>query len=248
MTAKTAYRKTLCTLLVPCFAELLETSRLDDKRWNKLQSAIQRHGLLSSTIRIPRTSSLPQIDARRLEHDRKYRRSIARQLLKPQGPDFQQVVIPLDRGKLAEPEYSQEMSELLANRWAEKLLHQKPDVVDSLVLLRTTPETLFDGLDRLYRYQSTARDVSHRMFLRFAQEEIDRSAEVQSVFAEVNAAFDEIEERASSQFDEIANRMLSGVDEAFARIKEQTDAKFDALQKRIRERTVTAAASGKQSR
>lgn len=234
MTASTNYRNQLCALLVSCFSNILESSRFDDRQWRKLQEGISRHGLLTTTVSIPRRSRLPQIDEARLETDRKYRRQIARHLLKPQGPDFQQVVVPLERVSLSDPTYLKEMSELLAERWTDRLLSDRPDVVARLVLLHSTPETLAESLERLFRYQATSRDASARMMARFAQEEIDRSEEVQAVFAELDVALDEVEQRASSEFDEIGKRMVSDVSDALACIQASADAKFDALQQRFR--------------
>jgi hypothetical protein len=126
------------------------------------------------------------------------------------------------------------MSELLAERWTDRLLSDRPDVVARLVLLHSTPETLAESLERLFRYQATSRDASARMMARFAQEEIDRSEEVQAVFAELDVALDEVEQRASSEFDEIGKRMVSDVSDALACIQASADAKFDALQQRFR--------------
>lgn len=234
MTASTLYKNQLCALLVSCFANILESSRIDDRQWRKLQEGISRHGLLTTTVSIPRRSRLPQIDEARLETDRNYRRHIARQLLKPQGPDFQQVVVPLERVRLSDPAYLKEMAELLAERWTDRLLSDRPDVVARLVLLHSTSETLAGSLERLFRYQATSRDASARMMARFAQEEIDRSEEVQAAFAELNVTLDEVEQRASSEFDEIGKRMVSDVSDALARIQAIADAKFDALQQRLR--------------
>lgn len=233
MTASSHYKNQLCALLVSCFANILESSRIDDRQWRKLQEGISCHGLLTTTMSIPRRSRLPRINEARLETDRKYRHQIARHLLKPQGPDFQQVVVPLERVRLADPEYLREMSELLAQRWADRLLSDRPDVVARLVMLHSTPETVAESLERLYRYQATARDASARMMAQFAQEEIDRSEEVQAVFAELNVALDEVEERASKEFDEIGARMVADVTDALARIQATADAKFDALQQRL---------------
>lgn len=234
MTASTVYKNQLCALLVSCFANILESSRIDDRQWSKLQEGISRHGLLTTTMSFPRRSRLPQIDIVRLETDRKYRRQIARYLLRPQGPDFQQVVVPLERVRLSDPAYLTEMAELLAERWTDRLLSDRPDVVARLVLLHSTPETLAESLERLFRYQATSRDASARMMAKYAQEEIDRSQDVQAVFADLNVALDEVEQRASKEFDAIGARMVSDVSDALARIQATADAKFDALKQRLR--------------
>ena len=227
MKRHTAFENTLLPVLVSAFGELLKEANVDDKRWRKLCEGISRHGLLTSIADVPRASRLPEIDKKRLEADTKYRRQIARRLARPLPPDFRQVVIPLERDRLEDEGYLLEMSELLGRRWMQKLLSQDRDVAACAVLLHSDADSLADSMERLYRYQTTARNVSHRMMLRFAGEEMDRSPEVQAKFNKFYEAADDIEQRTCAQFDEIGDRMVRQVEDGLA--LERINARCDAF-------------------
>lgn len=212
------YNDRLFAILTNCFAELLESSHPDDNRWRKIAGGIQKHGLLSFTVETHRDDRHLDVDSERLKNDRRYRQQVAKKLRKPAGPDFRHVVMPLERTRLTEPEYLHKMSGILAWRFMQKIGVDSAAAADRITLLHLTSSVLAECLDRMYLYESTARGVSDRLMLRFAEEIIDQDLEVQRIFGELNTKMEEIEDH-----------FRSSVDGALARIKADTDAKFDAL-------------------
>ena len=218
---------------VVSFEELLVSTYEDDSAWKKTVEGIRRHGLLSVTVPVERKSSLPKIDVDRLHHDRRYRLQIARQLLKPVGPDYQRCYIPLERCQLSEPEYLRKMSGILGYRWAQKVAGDVTDQVVRLSLLQLDAQSLGDCLHRLNLAESNAENISRRIMLRMADEEMDRDPATQELFRKVNAMCDEVEARALERLDQAFQRINEDTAQQFARIAERTAQRFDALQARI---------------
>lgn len=186
---------------IAAFSELLQLSSRDDKLWQKTVSGINRHGLLSLTLEIKHESRVPEIDKSRLEHDRQYRRKIARSLSKPLAPTSQTVVIPLVRARLTEPAYLLEISGILAHRWNQKIFLERADVVTQLTLLQINAQVLAECLEKLYLHEMTANNVSKRALQQFAYEAMDEDPSIQKTFAKLNEECNAIEERFEAEVD-----------------------------------------------
>jgi hypothetical protein len=227
ITTKTVtYNDRLFAILTKCFAELLESSHEDDRRWSKIAGGIHKHGLLSFTVAVPRADRHVDVDTTRLNSDSRYRKHMAQQLKKPAGPDFRHQEMPLERTRLSEPVYLNKMAGILAYRWMQKIGVDRAAGADRITLLHLNASVLAECLDRMYMYESTARGVSHRIMHRFAEEIIDNDPEVQRIFGELNTKMDEIEAK-----------MKRDVDSALARIAADTNAKFDALKQKYQRPT-----------
>lgn len=110
-----------------------------------------------------------------------------------------------------------------------KIISADSDIVSKTVLLHSDAECLIDSLDRLYRHQSTAENVSHRLMLRFAYELMDNNSTVQAALNGFNQSADEIERRACSEYDKVGDRMKRNVDDELARMMERINERCDAL-------------------
>ena len=218
---------------VVSFEELLVSTCADDTTWKKTAEGIRRHGLLSVAVPVERKSNLPEIDVDRLHHDRRYRQQIARQLLKPVGPDHQRCYIPLERHRLGDPEYLRKLSGILGYRWAQKIAGDVTDLVVRLSLLQLDAQSLGECLHRLNLAESNAENVSRRIMLRMADEEMDRDPATQELFRQVDAICDEVEARALERLDVAFASINADTELRFARIAERTQLRFDALQARI---------------
>lgn len=218
----------LLARMVACFAELLLSSREDEKRWKNTVEGIHRHGLLTFTIEVERKHLAPEIDPVRLSSDRRYRSKVARELAKPLPPTCQQRVIPLERDRLGEHAYLREMAGILGYRWTQKLQAERADVVWKLALFQLNADSLAECLHKLGRNQSTAEVVSQRVMMDLALEIIDNDPGVQKIFANLNANLDKIEERYTQD-----------VNEKLAIIMADADRKFDALKQKYATKTVS---------
>lgn len=210
---------------IAAFSELLQLSAKDDKRWKKTVDGISRHGLLSITLAVKHESRVPKIDKDRLEHDRRYRREIARALSRPLAPTSQNVVIPLERARLQEAAYLQKMSGILAHRWNQKIYLDRPDGVTQLALLQINAQILSECLEKLNLQEMTATNVGKRAMLQFAYDTIDADPNTQEVFAKLNKECDAIEERFRIE-----------VDIKLARIQEETRLKLAEVVARCKSR------------
>lgn len=220
-TKTVTYYDRLFAILTSCFAELLESSIVDDTRWRKIASGIHRHGLLSFTVEVPREDRHMEVDAARLNSDRRYRKHVAQKLKKPIGPDFRNKEMPLERERLSEPEYLKKMSGILAYRWMHKIGVDSASGADRITLLHLNAPVLAECLDRMYQYESTASGVSNRLMHHLIEEIIDREPVVQRIFSELDTKLDEIEAKFKRD-----------VDSALERIMADANAKFDALKQK----------------
>jgi len=205
------FDKVLLARAVNSFADLLEGCRLHDKQWNRLVEGIHRHGLLNFTVSVDRPDRVPTVEQERL-HDRTYRRKLAKQLSKPVGPDFRQGVIPLHRDELADPTYLHKMAGILGYRWLQKLNLRPGDVYTQRILLHLNADILSECLHRMFRHQSTAKNVADHIMLTFAYEEIDKDPQVQEIFAKLNRACDEVEARYIERMDEVISAIKQDID------------------------------------
>ncbi len=225
--------KLILARTIDAFAELLKSAYLDDKRWRKLSEGLHRHGLLTVTTRIKREVQLPEIDTARLANDRRYRKQIAAELSRPLPSDLLVSTMVIDRKDLANAPYLQQTAETLGIRFWEKLDLDQADIVAKASLLHLNAAMLSESLERLFRYQSNAGGVSHRIMWIFAMDLIDKDPATQAIFADLNSKMDQIEEDFKNTVDQKLAKIQSDTNERLAAVVARAHARCDALQAKI---------------
>lgn len=168
--AITSYEEGLFAICRHAFATILRRDGADECLWRKRSATIDRHGLLSFVLPSPFKPKPIELSEDRLD-DPVYRRKLVRQLQMRRPGKYVNHTVRVDRARLAEPEYVDEIARLLACKWVARL--GADCNVDRLILLRLDADMITWLLDHKGPHQISASAVA-KLMLRLEIESLVR--------------------------------------------------------------------------
>lgn len=241
LTAENRHAEDLLALCQPLFANLLLADSRQDDTWAHRLETLNRCQLL--TYRVPSIFKPKPlaIDENRLD-DSRYRRWLSKKLVAPRPGKFMNVRLDIDRTKLTEPAYRQDISTVLAHKWMNQFLPVE-SLLDVCVLTRLlTVSTLRHCLDNLRLNDLYSKRVVPTLMRQLAEELVDNNEDFQRCMAEMRCATGVIVAEAQAAIRTSASEILESGNAAIDEITADGAARFDALSAEISQSFAESAA------
>lgn len=178
------------------FTAILVRDAADSDKFKSRVERFKVHGLLSYRMESMFKPKEINFDPARVE-DSRYRRKLIRELKAPRPSKWVYRNIQIDRSKLADEGYLNDIAKLLAYGWSKALM-PIDSPLSALLLLKQDADFVSLVLDKFGPHQISSEVVAHYRLRTFIEDAVDNNetlkaslAEIRKVGAEARAKFSE---------------------------------------------------------
>jgi len=235
----------------PLFESLLLSASVDGQRWAHRVKTFESHGLLefvtaSSLKPKPVLDQFVEVDGERVYtfterqlEEPKWKRSFIRKVKAPRPSKWTRHLLQLDRNKVADPKYREDIAKVLAYKWVG---HLQPENLDVLYVKLMDERALEHFLDRFRRIDVTPDNVNAYLTRRLAEELLDKNENFQAIMARMQAEFAPIREETMAEISRICDEARANSKVAFDAILAKATERSDAAIAEIQARAAARAA------
>lgn len=199
------------------FHDLLLLANLDDKAWKRRLETFRKHGLLE--LAIPLEATLGPIELNLPQADGSVK-TVVRELDKPISYGFDKRTITIDRDRIEEPTYLEEVASILAYMFVWRLSQAGNTELlfghsaGKVVLVKNLCSRAFGKfLDDHHRGQSNAPTLAKFLISQSLEDSVDN--------LDAFRGFDQLTDRLRADFDETNRQLNARLDVKLARMVEE---------------------------
>lgn len=220
------YAEDLHDRFITLFETVLVNASKSEDLWKHRVETFNRVNLLEFVVPSKIERKPLNIDEQRLEDDIPYRRMIIRKLKAPRPSKWARHKLTLDRSKVDDEKYRNDIARVLAFKWI-KLLHPVDGPENLIPIIKADADDLEYLLDNV-RLNAVSAKWCAEMLMR---DLIDRLIEKNEKFKEISNRIREVgqaaREELSANLERLSEEAMESANVALNRIMEDTHSKLD---------------------
>ncbi|HMP54481.1 MAG TPA: hypothetical protein PKD05_23240, partial [Candidatus Melainabacteria bacterium] len=233
------YADELHDLFTTLFHRVLKKASIDEASWKHRIATFDYTTLLEFVVPSPIKPKPIEVDESKLE-DARYRRTLIRKLKAPRPSKWARHKLQIDRNKISDDTYCEQMAKVLAYQWMKRLMPFE-SYTEILMIRQSTVEDLEYLLDNTRLNCVSAQRCSGMLMHRLADSLVANNPTFKKIESMIRSVGQDARAKLSAALASMREETMTSFKASCDRTIEDSNKKFDNLLAGIRERLQESA-------